>query len=58
MLILLVLAMRSLASVPDLQGFERFHSRDPMVFKTPDLAAHDFADLAGSNLHRQRLLLI
>jgi hypothetical protein len=55
---LFVLAMPSLASVAYMRRFERFHSRDPLAFKTPGLAADDFADFVGLNQHRHRSLLI
>ena len=56
--ILLILTMRSLASVPYRQRFERLHSGHPLVFKILDPAEDDFTDLAGLNLYRQRSFLI
>jgi hypothetical protein len=56
--ILFLPSRRSLASVQYMQGFEGFQSRDPVGFKTPDLAAYDFADLVDSNLHRHRSFLM
>ena len=58
MLILLVLAMRASASAPRRQGFESFHRRDPLTFKTLDPAADNFAGLVGSILYRHRSFLI
>jgi hypothetical protein len=43
MFVLLLLSVRSLASVPYMQGFEKLQSRDQLTFKTPDLAADNSA---------------
>ena len=58
MFLLLVLAMRSVVSVPDRQRFERLQSPEPIGFISPGLVADNFADLVGLNLHRHPSLLI